>query len=215
MHRKKSDNIDEKPETRRLLLAYPKSGTNMLRICTERLTGFKTPGNVTYDADNSSSLMAFARSHNVRKAEILPKNYSENNIDGLVLLLRDPKYAYLVGDIKNQVFGWKLEQYIDNIKYYSNFKKEKIVIYYEDLAISEKSYNKFLNFCFPMSDYQVNDFEEMNRYIKSEFLRKKPTLSGKTNNSPKTYSEELSNIVKLRLQEELTEEEIFLVERYL
>lgn len=215
--------VGDSKKMKPLILSFPKSGLNMLSILLEHYTNRKTPdtnskkdGTSKYNYGATNLDLAFTRSHNISKFGITPSylQYDTTNISKLVLILRDYKYAYLVGDVKNKVFGMNLNDYIDNIKFYSKCNLPKMVIYYEDLILSIKPHLELYEFLGLPHTYSGELWQDVNKYATDVFLKNKPDYT-KVNNTPSTYDSNLMQNSLDMLKSNLNRDELGLLNRYI
>lgn len=206
-----------------LILSFPKSGLNLVRILTEKYTQYKTPddgsrdfGTAKYNYGAKKKDFAFVRSHNINKFGFCPAflEYKQKDISKLILILRDYHYAYYLGNIENSVFGISFEDYILNIKYFCNSKLPKKVFYYEDLISSIDPHLEIFNFLELEHTYNEEPWESVNKWATEKFLDIKRDYK-KVNNSPKTYSDKIKTESLKSLKNNLTSEEIKLLGRYI
>jgi len=137
-----------------LLLSYPKCGSSWIRYCIELLSKRPTVGPSVFDSESKElSCIDFPILEKVNDFEydtekfIVAKahNPGDSNHDKLILIIRDYKELLCRPDgekkeyNKNNIKKFLLEDnfvenYFSSLEYFDNFKKDKILIYYEDLV---------------------------------------------------------------------------------
>ncbi|MEO9476656.1 MAG: sulfotransferase domain-containing protein [Cyclobacteriaceae bacterium] len=129
-----------------VLVSYPRSGTNWLRFIIESLTDKRTPGQIRYSR---------SKEYAVDRAHCASKNGMK--YDKMILVLRDYRECMLrhldalwlhhqnVEDFLNeQNVISKPSWYVDNIKAFEDFPRQKLLLYYEDLVDNPSEYVKEL-----------------------------------------------------------------------
>lgn len=125
-----------------VLLSVPRSGNTLTRYYIEYITQRPTLGcNMATDGVDrpiykrvfipiKSETPLLVKCHSVKMA----KKYLKNN-DKLIVIIRNPSQSY--GSSKKRSSKFKddkwLKNYLNILKFYDEYKKDKLIIYYEDL----------------------------------------------------------------------------------
>ena len=137
------------------ILSYPRSGNHLVRFFIEILTETPTLGCIDNNKDlplclntypekihfDIKTLDNYEKDNLYRKHHNIPRNSSE-----LIFIVRNPKEVLLRHlNYKYRLEGWDgYNNYFNLINYYNNFKKKKILFYYEDIIINKVKFIKDL-----------------------------------------------------------------------
>jgi len=148
-----------------VLLSYPRSGNHLVRFIIELLSGKKTNGctNNLYDIPLCENKFSENIDFNIKTDEFIyfkfhipPENQTVNN---LILIVRSPYEAL-------PRHGRRYELYFLNLKYFHDFKGNKLLLFYEDILTNKINFvNQLYNFLDEKEDtryqYVINNLEKL------------------------------------------------------
>ena len=189
-----------------LLVSYSRSGTNWVRYFIESNTGKATPGQKRliegYDYYIDRAHAGYTTMHNYRKVLFLVRDYKECIVRHHGINNIRENYNTLQDFLNNDNIKQPVSCYIENIRAFDNLKKDKLIIYYEDLISNPSKYLQQIGEFLEIKKSKLDKFLEDIDYHKSNSI-KLYTLGGHS-------SETTGKVTKLNYhRNKMTQKEIF------
>jgi len=199
------------------IISYPRSANTFIRTCVEVITRKKTLDCNSRDDKisdiNLTGTPILYKEHkiksnlkNANKLILILRNYKDVYISNIILRMYNKK----ISDVDfsyNKMMEFEYNSFFDDyynlIKFYDNFKNEKLLIYYEDLMENNIIIKNIIDFILPRNNFIINKeiIDNISKKSKNKYKKNAGIKTEKIKNLHTIFTIEQNNNIDNKFRE--------------